>query len=98
MKMPKRKCEQDIGFRSGKRQEVGLSVPSGEPDIEGLRSLTRDWLMPRLVEKFLRLHGAELRSSSQALPINDNRLTTPISKCDAAARLHRGGSGKPKCQ
>lgn len=38
-----------------------LRLPPGKPDIEALRSITREWLVPRLVEKFLRLHGFELR-------------------------------------
>jgi hypothetical protein len=31
--------------------------------MEALRSVTREWLVPRLVEKFLRIHGFELRHS-----------------------------------
>jgi len=38
-----------------------LQLPPGEPDLETLRSVTREWLVPRLVEKFLRLHGVELK-------------------------------------
>jgi len=38
-----------------------LRLPRGEADIEALRSVTREWLVPRLVEKFLRLHGFELK-------------------------------------
>lgn len=42
------------------RDGVRLLLPLGEPDMEALRSVTREWLVPRLVEKFLRLHGVEL--------------------------------------
>src|ERR1700758_204156 len=42
---------------------VRLQLPPGKPDIEALRSVTREWLVPRLVEKFLRLHGVELKHS-----------------------------------
>jgi hypothetical protein len=38
-----------------------LRLPPGEADIEALRSVTREWLVPRLVEKFLRVHGFELK-------------------------------------
>ena len=38
-----------------------LRLPRGEADIEALRSVTREWLVPRLVEKFLRVHGFELK-------------------------------------
>jgi hypothetical protein len=40
-----------------------LQFPRGKPDIEALRSVTSEWLVPRLVEKFLRIHGFELRHS-----------------------------------
>ena len=42
-----------------------LQVPPGPPDIEALRSVTREWLVPRLVEKFLRIHGVELKHSPE---------------------------------
>ena len=38
-----------------------LQLPPGEPDIDALRSVTREWLVPQLVEKFLRVHGVELK-------------------------------------
>jgi hypothetical protein len=49
-----------IAIRDG---SVRLQLPPGEPDLEALRSVTREWLVPRLVEKFLRLHGVELKHS-----------------------------------
>lgn len=36
-----------------RHQEIKIELPTGEPDIEALRSVTRDWLVPLLVEKFL---------------------------------------------
>jgi hypothetical protein len=58
-------------FGSSKRQSLLPASPSrgggrlqfspGQPDIEALRSVTREWLVPRLVEKFLRIHGVELK-------------------------------------
>jgi hypothetical protein len=47
-----------------------LQFPPGGPDIEELRSVTREWLVPRLVEKFLRVHGVELKHTRQ----HTNRL------------------------
>lgn len=38
-----------------------LQLPPGEPDLDALRSVTREWLVPRLLEKFLRVHGVELK-------------------------------------
>ncbi len=44
-------------------RQTRLEIPPGDPDIEGLRSVTREWLVPRLVEKFLRMHSVELGHS-----------------------------------
>ena len=40
---------------------AGLQLPPGQPDLDALRSVTRKWLVPRLVEEFLRVHGIELK-------------------------------------
>ena len=45
------------------RKGARLEIPAGQPDLEALRSVTREWLVPRLVEKFLRVHGVELKHS-----------------------------------
>lgn len=42
-------------------RETKLALPSGEPDLEALRSVSREWLVPRLVEKFLREQGIDSR-------------------------------------
>ena len=59
-----------------------LQFPPGEADIEELRSVTREWLVPRLVEKFLRVHGVELKHSRQ----NANRLQ-PSNLGDSAGAV-----------
>jgi hypothetical protein len=46
-------------------QGTGLELPVGEPDLEALRSATREWLVPLLVERFLRRQGIELRARSR---------------------------------
>ena len=38
-----------------------LRLPPGEADMEALRAVTREWLVPRLVQEFLREHGVELK-------------------------------------
>jgi len=48
------------------QRETGLVLPDGEPNLEALRSVTRGWLVPLLVEKFLREQGIELRTRRQA--------------------------------
>ena len=58
----------------GRRQETKVQLPTGEPDLEALRSVTREWLVPLLVEKFLREQGIELRARPNADPGK-----TPIS-------------------
>ena len=45
--------------------ETKLEFPTGEPDLDALRSATREWLVPLLVEKFLREQGVELRTHRQ---------------------------------
>jgi hypothetical protein len=49
-------------------RETQLQIPAGEPDLEALRSVTREWLVPLLVEKFLREQGIELRARPNASP------------------------------
>jgi hypothetical protein len=58
-----------------------LQLPPGKPDIEALRSATREWLVPRLVEKFLRLQGIELEYSRQ----RTNRLQPSLLGHSAGA-------------
>ena len=59
----------------GRGAETKLEFPTGEPDLNALRSVTREWLVPLLVEKFLREQGVELRARPDAgsgkTPISD---------------------------
>jgi len=48
------------------QRETKLVLPVGEPILEALRSVTGEWLVPLLVEKFLREQGIELRTRRQA--------------------------------
>ncbi|HEY4739990.1 MAG TPA: hypothetical protein VIH76_05280 [Candidatus Acidoferrales bacterium] len=49
-------------------RETKLVLPHGEPNLEALRSVTREWLVPLLVEKFLCEQGFELRVRPNAEP------------------------------
>jgi hypothetical protein len=70
-----------------------LQFPLGEADIEELRSVTREWLVPRLVEKFLRLHGVELKHSRQ----HANRLrSSPLGDAAGAAAKEIRSQAKQK--
>ncbi len=68
------KTKRDVAeARSGRRaaswrMETRLAVPAGEPNLEALGSVTREWLVPLLVEEFLREQGVELRARSNADP------------------------------
>jgi len=64
------------------RTDTTLVIPTGQPDLAALRSVTREWLVPRLVEEFLREHGVELK---QPTSVN---YENPIPKL-----LNRGGRG-----
>jgi len=45
---------------ASRRQETRLELPVGEPDLEALRSVTREWLVPLLVKEFMRERDIEL--------------------------------------
>ena len=67
----------------GASQPAGtrLQLPPGEADIQQLRTITREWLVPRLVEKFLRVHGVELKHMRQGA----NRLPPSLLGDSAGA-------------
>ncbi len=48
------------------QRETKLALPDGEPNLDALRSVTREWLVPLLVEKFLLEQGIELRKRRKA--------------------------------
>lgn len=72
-----------------------LQLPPGEADIEALRSVTREWLVPRLVEKFLRAHGIELKHSRQHADRLRLSLSGGLSLAgdEAGPRTSIGGTG-----
>ena len=50
---------QDAANGTSRQAQIRLELPAGEPDLDGLLALTREWLVPALVEKFLREHGIQ---------------------------------------
>jgi hypothetical protein len=74
----------DLAVVANGNEGPRLMLPRGEPDLEALRSVTREWLVPRLVEKFLHEHGIELKHSRK-LPDSANRLQHSFSKEQASA-------------
>jgi hypothetical protein len=71
-------------------QGARLLIPAGEPDIEALRSVTREWLVPRLVAKFLRLHGVQLKYS-RYLASEASRLPRPLTGEDRTSSATTSG-------
>ena len=59
-------ADRTVPAKSKHRSDTRLEISAGEPDLEALRSVTRDWLVPVLVEKFLHDQGIELRERSNA--------------------------------
>ena len=59
-------CQTEI--RSTILRRTSLQFPMGQPDLEALRSVTREWIVPLLVERFLREQGIELRARSESDP------------------------------
>jgi len=83
------------------QRETKLVLPDGEPNLGALRSVTREWLVPLLVEKFLREQGIELRARPNAehrkTPISDPLVVkgSARSRISSEADAHLpGGSEK----
>ena len=71
------------GVRRSQRTDTRLEISPGQPDLTALRSVTQEWLVPRLVQEFLRERGIELKQP----PMSVN-CENPIPKL-----LNRGGRG-----
>lgn len=91
-KRPKREIEptpvplsrsNTAGVRGSRRTDTRLEISPGQPDLTALRSVTQEWLVPRLVQEFLRERGIELKQP----PMSVN-YENPIPKL-----LNRGGRG-----
>lgn len=71
------------GVRRNRRTDTRLEISPGQPDLTALKSVTQEWLVPRLVQEFLRERGIELKQP----PMSVN-YENPIPKL-----LNRGGRG-----
>ena len=71
------------GVRRSQRTDTRLEISPGQPDLTALRSVTQEWLVPRLVQEFLRERGIELKQPPMSV-----KYESPIPKL-----LNRGGRG-----
>lgn len=69
-------CQLEIR-RPSRQHGTRIGIPVGEPDLEALRAVTREWLVPVLVERFLREQGVELRARSKSDPAKNE---SPIKR------------------
>ncbi len=53
--------------------DTRLEIPTGEPDLARLLSVTREWLVPLLVDEFLRERGVELKQ--EPMTMNQKKRT-----------------------
>jgi hypothetical protein len=63
--------------------DTRLEIPAGEPDLARLLSVTRDWLVPLLVDEFLRERGVDLEPKPTTVDPKNELSNAPI----------RGGRG-----
>ena len=70
-------------FADRRGTDTRLEIPAGEPDLARLLSVTQDWLVPLLVDEFLRERGVELEQKSMTVNPKNELSNAPI----------RGGRG-----
>jgi hypothetical protein len=79
------------------QRETKLVLPDGEPNLDALRSVTRDWLVPLLVEKFLREQGIELRARPNAesgeTPISDPLVVEGAARSQISLEADSNSTG-----
>jgi hypothetical protein len=63
--------------------DTRLEIPPGEPDLDRLRSVTREWLVPLLVDEFLRERGIDFKQKPMTVNPQNQLSNAPI----------RGGRG-----
>lgn len=66
----------------GERNRTHLVISSGEADLSGLRLVTRDWLVPRLVEKFLAARGTPAQHDGHVgeLQISPSKIRKSVNR------------------
>lgn len=71
------------GFASRRGTDPRLEIPAGEPDLARLLSVTQEWLVPLLVDEFLRERGVDFKSKPITVDQETELSNAPI----------RGGRG-----
>ena|SRR5580698_1216163 len=76
--------ENAAGFAGRRGIDTRLEIPAGEPEeLARLRSVTEEWLVPLLVDEFLRERGVELKHEPMTVNQKNELSNAPI----------RGGRG-----
>jgi len=68
--------------------DTRLEIPAGQPDLAALRSVTHEWLVPRLVQEFLRERGVQLKQSPMSVNY-ENPIPKPLSRGGRGAASRR---------
>jgi hypothetical protein len=71
------------GFAGRRGTDTRLEIPAGEPDLARLLSVTQEWLVPLLVDEFLRERGVDLKQKPMTVNQKNELSNAPI----------RGGRG-----
>jgi hypothetical protein len=77
------------------QRETRLVLPDREPNVEALRSVTCEWLVPLLVEKFLREQGIELRARPNAEPGKPPISDSLVAEGPARSQISLEGTNLP---
>jgi hypothetical protein len=70
-----------------RRKKVQLILTPGIPDQDGLRSVVREWLVPMLVQDFLRERGIERMSPNKANKNHKTNYGMPWQGARATTRV-----------
>jgi hypothetical protein len=58
------------GFAGRRGIDTRLEIPAGEPDLARLHAVTQEWLVPLLVDEFLRERGVAQAGANDGEPEN----------------------------
>jgi|SRR5208337_1094350 len=78
----------DAGVRRSQRTDTRLEISPGQPDLTALTSVTHEWLVPRLVQEFLRERGIELKQPPMSVNF-ENPIPKPLSRGGRGAASRR---------
>jgi len=76
------------GVRRRQQTDTRLEITPGQPDLTALRSVTQEWLVPRLVQEFLRERGIELKQPPMSVNF-ENPIPKPLSRGGRGAASRR---------